>query len=131
MKNLLQKLQIDDVNPGACTGMGEWITDPSGKRVASYNPTTNDPIAEVIQTTDSLYDQVVAQAGKAFETWRMIPAPKCGLLIRDLGQVLREIQEPLGELVTLETGKVRAEGIGEVQEMIDICDFALGLSRQL
>ncbi|MBN1872590.1 MAG: aldehyde dehydrogenase family protein [Anaerolineae bacterium] len=131
MKNLLEKLHIDAVNSGACTGAGEWIADPAGKRLVSYNPATGAPIAEVIQTTDAVYDQVIGSAGRAFETWRTIPAPKRGLLIRDLGAALRELREPLGELVTLEMGKIRAEGMGEVQEIIDICDFAVGLSRQL
>jgi aldehyde dehydrogenase (NAD+) len=131
MKNLLEKLHIDDVNPGACTGAGAWLSDPAGERRASYNPTTGEPIAEVVQATDAIYDQVVDNAVQTFKTWRTMPAPKRGLLIRDLGQALRDIQEPLGELVTLEMGKIRVEGIGEVQEMIDICDFAVGLSRQL
>ncbi|MBN1260296.1 MAG: aldehyde dehydrogenase family protein [Anaerolineae bacterium] len=131
MKNLLEKLHIDAVNAGACTGAGEWLTDPAGKVLVSYNPATGEPIAEITQATDTLYDQVVERAQKTFETWRTLPAPKRGLLIRDLGNALREVQEPLGELVTLEMGKIRVEGIGEVQEMIDICDFAMGLSRQL
>jgi aldehyde dehydrogenase (NAD+) len=74
---------------------------------------------------------VVADAARAFETWRMTPAPKRGELVRDLGNALRELKEPLGDLVSLEMGKIRVEGHGEVQEMIDICDFAVGLSRQL
>ena len=77
--------------------------------------------------TARTYDTVVQQAQSAFQTWRMLPAPKRGLVVRDLGNALRESLEPLGELVTLEMGKIRNEGIGEVQEMIDICDFAVGL----
>jgi aldehyde dehydrogenase (NAD+) len=128
---LLTKLQLQPVNPGACTGPDGWMTDPAGKPLISYNPTTGEPIAQVIQATAATYDQVVEQAQTAFAQWRMTPAPKRGLVVRDLGNALRELCEPLGELVTLEMGKIRAEGIGEVQEMIDICDFALGLSRQL
>ncbi len=131
MEHLLEKLRIAAVNPGACTGAGEWVSASEGKRLVSYNPTTGAPIAEVVQATEAIYDQVMDNASRAFETWRMVPAPKRGQLIRDLGNALREMQEPLGELVTLEMGKIRAEGIGEVQEMIDICDFAVGLSRQL
>ena len=131
MKNLLKQLHIEAVNPGACTGAGEWLSDPEGKPLVSLNPTTGEPLAEVIQTTEAIYEQVMGAAVRAFETWRTVPAPRRGLLIRDLGNALREWQEPLGELVTLEMGKIRAEGIGEVQEMIDICDFAVGLSRQL
>jgi len=73
----------------------------------------------------------MAAAVQAFTTWRMVPAPKRGEVVRDLGEALRALKEPLGDLVSLEMGKIRAEGHGEVQEMIDICDFAVGLSRQL
>lgn len=135
MKSLLQKLNLRDVNPGSCTGADGWLdTSADGSDVAllpSYNPTTGDPIASVIQATPAVYDRVVATSLDSFVTWRSMPAPKRGLLIRDLADLLREYVEPLGELVTLEMGKIRAEGIGEVQEMIDICDFAVGLSRQL
>jgi aldehyde dehydrogenase (NAD+) len=131
MKSLLDALQLDEVNPGACSGPDGWVSDPAGAPLVSYNPTTGEPIATVIQATAPTYDAVVDQAAAAFASWRMTPAPKRGLLVRDLGSALREQLEPLGELVTLEMGKIRAEGIGEVQEMIDICDFALGLSRQL
>ena len=83
------------------------------------------------QAAPEVYDEVVAAAQSAFATWQMTPAPKRGLVVRDLAEALRADQEPLGEMVALEMGKIRAEGIGEVQEMIDICDFAVGLSRQL
>lgn len=131
MNALFERLNLTDVNPGACTGPDGWITDPQGERLISYSPTTGEPIGSVVQATAATYDQVVASAQEAFTTWRMIPAPQRGLVIRDLGTALRDSLEPLGEMVTLEMGKIRAEGIGEVQEMIDICDFALGLSRQL
>jgi aldehyde dehydrogenase (NAD+) len=88
-------------------------------------------IAHVQLADLASYNQTVAVAQKAFESWRMVPAPKRGDVIRDLGNILREYKEPLGELVSLEMGKIRPEGLGEVQEMIDICDFAVGLSRQL
>ena len=131
MKALLQKLQIEDVNPGACTGVDGWIRDPGGTRLTSFNPTTGEPIADVIQATATTYDSIVDVAAAAFDSWRTVPAPKRGLVVRDVGSALRDAIEPLGEMVTLEMGKIRAEGVGEVQEMIDICDFALGLSRQL
>ncbi len=131
MKALLEKLQIDAVNPGACTGPGGWIEDSAGAELVSYNPTTGDPIAKVIQATPQAYDAVAAAAKGAFAAWRDVPAPKRGQLVRDLGNAVRELKEPLGDLITLEMGKIRVEGQGEVQEMIDICDFALGLSRQL
>ncbi|MCB0104347.1 MAG: aldehyde dehydrogenase family protein, partial [Caldilineaceae bacterium] len=127
MKTILQKLNLTETNPGACTGPNGWINDPQGEKLVSYNPTTGEPLGSVVQATAATYDQVVTAAQQAFTTWRMVPAPKRGLVVRDLGTALRESVEPLGEMVTLEMGKIRAEGIGEVQEMIDICDFALGL----
>jgi aldehyde dehydrogenase (NAD+) len=129
--SLLAQLQIQDVNPGACSGPDGWISDPDGKLVVSYNPSSGEPIAKVAMCTPASYDRVVQDAVSAFESWRMVPAPKRGEVIRDLGNALREFKEPLGDLVSLEMGKIRAEGHGEVQEMIDICDFAVGLSRQL
>ncbi len=130
-KALLDKLHIQDVNPGACTGPDAWLDDPQGEELISYNPTTNEPIAKVIQATPATYDKVVEAAQQAFLDWRFVPAPKRGLIVRDLASALREYKEPLGDLVTLEVGKIRPEGHGEVQEMIDIADFAVGLSRQL
>ncbi len=131
MNSLLKKLNIKEVNPGASFGADHWIDDKNGAELVSYNPSTGEPIASVIQATPAAYDQVVTASQKAFTTWRDVPAPKRGQLIRDLGEATRALKEPLGELVTLEMGKIRAEGLGEVQEMIDICEFALGLSRQL
>jgi aldehyde dehydrogenase (NAD+) len=128
---LLSRLQLAEVNPGASTGPDAWIADPNGREVVSFNPTTGEPIARVVQATEAAYEQVLTAAAGAFQTWREIPAPKRGELVRDLGYALRELKEPLGDLVSLEMGKIRAEGHGEVQEMIDICDFATGLSRQL
>lgn len=131
MKALLDKLSIKEVNPGACTGPDGWIEDPEGKELISYNPTTGEPIAKIMQATGETYNKVAANAQHVFESWQKVPAPKRGLLVRDLGDALREYKEPLGDLVTLEMGKIKVEGHGEVQEMIDICDFAVGLSRQL
>lgn len=131
MKALLTRLGIQETNPGACTGPDGWIADPKGKQLVSYNPTTNAAIASIVQATPATYETVVAAAHQAFLTWRSVPAPKRGEVVRDVGNALREMKEPLGELVTLEMGKIRAEGLGEVQEMIDIADFAVGLSRQL
>ncbi len=131
MKALLERLGLQAVNPGACTGPDGWIEDPSGKELTSYNPTTGEPIAKVVQATGPSYEQVLRKAARSFEIWRTVPGPKRGLLVRDLGAALREAKEPLGELITVEMGKIRAEGLGEVQEMIDICEYAVGLSRQL
>jgi aldehyde dehydrogenase (NAD+) len=127
---LLERLEIKPVNAGVCAGANNW-TDTGAPPLTSYNPTTAQPIAQVIPATADAYDGVVSAAEAAFAAWRETPAPRRGLVVRDLGAAVREALEPLGELISLEMGKIRAEGIGEVQEMIDICDFALGLSRQL
>jgi len=129
--HVLKKLDLDAVNQGACSGDGRWYSGSDGKAIPSINPATGEPIAEVNPADAAVYETVINDARTAFEDWRKVPAPKRGELIRDLGNILREYREPLGELVSLEMGKIRAEGIGEVQEMIDICDFAVGLSRQL
>lgn len=131
MKALLKKLGIEEINAGACIGPDGWIKDPKGKQLVSYNPTTGEEIATVIQATPEVYKKVSTKAADVFQTWREVPAPKRGLVVRDLGNALRDYKDPLGDLVSLEMGKIRAEGRGEVQEMIDICDFAVGLSRQL
>lgn len=131
MKEILEKLQIKEVNRGACAGPDDWYEDPEAEEVVSHNPATGEPIAKVLQATEKTYDQVLRTTVESFKSWRMMPAPKRGLVVMDLGQALREMKEPLGDLVTLEMGKIKAEGHGEVQEMIDICDFAVGLSRQL
>ena len=126
--SVLKALRVRRVNPGACTGT--WI-DTRGPRLASVNPTTGEPMAEVMQATAEDYERVAAAAQQAFVTWRMMPAPKRGEIVRQLGDELRKHKENLGRLVSLEAGKILSEGLGEVQEMIDICDFAVGLSRQL
>ncbi len=131
MKNLLKELNINDVNYGGCSGIDGWIKDEQGTELVSYNPTTSEPIAKIIQMSEKGYSTILDKAHESFKTWRMLPAPKRGEVIRDLGQALRDYKEPLGELVALEMGKIKIEGLGEVQEMIDICDFAVGLSRQL
>src|SRR5688500_15181753 len=114
MQSLLAKLNLSDLNPGACVGPDGWISDPSATPLVSYNSTTGDAIAAVMQATPASYEQVVCAAQNAFATWRTLPAPKRGLVVRDLGSALRDDLEPLGEMVTLEMGKIRAEGVGEV-----------------
>jgi aldehyde dehydrogenase (NAD+) len=131
MKSVLDKLGIQPVNAGACTGPDGWLKDPKGKELVSYNPTTGEAIASVVQATPEIYEKVAAAAQKAFLSWRNVPAPKRGQVVRDLADALRDLKEPLGDLVTIEMGKIRPEGQGEVQEMIDICDFAVGQSRML
>ncbi len=129
MNDILTSLGIEAVNAGACSGDGAW--SGAGEQLASLNPTTNSPIATVAQATPQDYERVLAAACDAFQSWRTLPAPHRGEIIRELGNELRQHKDALGELVTLENGKIRSEGLGEVQEMIDICDFAVGLSRQL
>jgi len=121
-------LGLEDGNPGAYAG--GWL-EPSGGDLTVENPATAAPIATVAQASAADYEQVVAAAEEAFLRWRMLPAPKRGEYVRLIGNGLREKKEALGALVSLEMGKIRAEGEGEVQEMIDIADFAVGLSRQL
>ena len=128
---LLEKLNIQETNFGACSGPDGWIEDRGGRELVSYNPTNGQALARIIQATPAAYQTLMTRANRAFETWRLLPAPRRGQVIRDLGYALREMKEPLGELVSLEMGKIRVEGLGEVQEMIDICEFATGLARQL
>src|SRR5205823_2702512 len=104
---------------------------PGGNELVSLNPSTGEPIARIQQANRADYDRVVAEAHAAFLTWRDVPAPKRGEVVRQIGDALRAKKTALGALVSLEMGKIRAEGEGEVQEMIDICDFSVGLSRQL
>lgn len=125
----LKKLGIQAVNPGVSTGT-QWI-DSTGDVIESYSPVDGMPIAKVKTATKKEYDSVMATAAEAFKIWRLVPAPKRGEIVRQLGEELRKYKEPLGKLVSYETGKSSQEGLGEVQEMIDICDFAVGLSRQL
>jgi aldehyde dehydrogenase (NAD+) len=126
---ILEKLHIEPVNSGAC--YGDWLAEPSGPELTSFNPATNEPLAKVKTAGPADYECVVARAAEAFLDWRMVPAPKRGEIVREIGNELRAEKETLGALVSLEMGKILAEGMGEVQEMIDIADFAVGLSRQL
>jgi aldehyde dehydrogenase (NAD+) len=125
----LQQLQIQKENEGSSTG-AQWIKS-KGEMIASFSPVDNTMIGAVIATDKAAYDQVIATAQNAFMQWRNWPAPKRGEVVRQLGEALRKDKEALGQLVSYEMGKSLQEGLGEVQEMIDICDFAVGLSRQL
>ncbi len=127
----LQTLGIRPLNPAFATGQ-QWAS-LSDKRTqkAVYSPVDGSLIASVEMATEADYEQVVAQAQQAFVYWRKVPAPKRGEIVRQIGDKLRQHKQALGALVTYEMGKILQEGLGEVQEMIDICDFAVGLSRQL
>ena len=127
-EEILARLGIEADNPGAFDG--SWI-DTKGERLESVNPATGEPIAAVRQATAEDYDRVLKTSAEAFEEFRTWPAPKRGEVVRLLGQALRDHKDDLGALVTLEMGKVLSEGLGEVQEMIDMCDLAVGMSRQL
>ncbi|NTW26443.1 MAG: aldehyde dehydrogenase family protein, partial [Lentimicrobium sp.] len=129
IKDFLEKLKIEPTNNGATTGT-IWF-ETKGEPIHSYSPADGRLIASVNQATWNDYEAVMEKATAAFKTWRMVPAPKRGEIVRQIGNRLREFKEPLGSLVSYEMGKVYQEGLGEVQEMIDIADFAVGLSRQL
>jgi len=124
----LSALGIAATSHGASTGT--WI-DTRGPELVSTNPSTGEPLGRILQATTEDYEAVVRAASAAFTTWRMVPAPARGEVVRQLGEELRANKEALGRLVSLEAGKILSEGLGEVQEMIDVCDFAVGLSRQL
>ncbi|MEZ4920098.1 MAG: aldehyde dehydrogenase family protein [Saprospiraceae bacterium] len=128
-KEFLRKLGLKSKNDGTWTGR-EAIKG-SARSIKSYSPVDGALIGSVSITTRDQYDQVIAKAQEAFTHWRSVPAPKRGEIIRQYGDVLRQYKDPLGRLVSYEMGKSLQEGWGEVQEMIDICDFAVGLSRQL
>ncbi|MBN2447686.1 MAG: aldehyde dehydrogenase family protein [Phycisphaerae bacterium] len=127
MHDFLSRLGIQEENLGGFGG--EWIG--SGPKLEVTTPIDGSKIGTVVQVTEEEYSRIVDRAHQAFLNWRTVPAPKRGDLIRQLGNKLRELKQELGQLVTLEMGKILPEGEGEVQEMIDICDFAVGLSRQL
>ncbi|MCG3130485.1 MAG: NAD/NADP-dependent betaine aldehyde dehydrogenase [Phycisphaerae bacterium] len=126
-RDILAKLGIEGVNPGGFAG--EWCG--GGETLDSFSPIDGTLLGRVRQVTPAEYDRIAARAQEAFLTWRTVPAPVRGETVRRLGNALRDAKADLGRLVTLEMGKITAEGEGEVQEMIDICDFACGLSRQL
>lgn len=128
--DLLQRLNIKSVNPGAFSGHG-WHSVNHAHTLESFNPSTGNKIAEIATCTMDDYEQVMQRAEQAAQAWRKVPAPKRGEIIRQIGQVLRENKDSLGSLVSLEMGKSKQEGDGEVQEMIDIADFAVGQSRML
>ena len=128
-KALLSRLGIEPTNSG---GKGvAWIAQPSGDEIVSMNPANGEVLARVQGVGDKDYDLIVNEAAETFKRWRAVPAPKRGEIVRQIGDALRAQKDDLGALVTLEMGKIFAEGKGEVQEMIDIADFATGLSRQL
>ncbi len=129
ISNVLETLGIEAENRGASTG-GYWF-NTRGTKIDSFSPVDGKLIASVSAATEAEYEAIVLKATEAFKVWRTMPAPKRGEIVRQFGDKLREKKQALGELVSYEMGKSLQEGLGEVQEMIDICDFAVGLSRQL
>lgn len=128
IREALSQLGIKDLNDGTSTGSNSFA---NGKTIESYSPVDGTLIASVKASTKEDYQAAMAKAEEAFKAWRLVPAPKRGEIVRQMGEELRKFKEPLGQLVSYEMGKSLQEGLGEVQEMIDICDFAVGLSRQL
>ena len=124
----LKELGVEALNQGTSRG-SEWFSGTD--HIVSVSPVDNSEIGKVSVTTREDYDKVLETATEAFKYWRTVPAPKRGDIVRQFGDELRRLKEPLGKLVSFEMGKSFQEGLGEVQEMIDICEFAVGLSRQL
>lgn len=129
MHSFLNNLGIKKENLGGCYGIDNWVG--SGETIISINPATGEPIAKIRLIDEKEYNNIVKSACSTFKKWRELPAPKRGEIVRQIGNALRKKKEDLSKLVSLETGKIYAEGKGEVQEAIDISDFACGLSRQL
>ena len=129
IQGILDRLGLAAVNSGAWAGTE--IDTSAGERVVSTNPANGEPIAAVSLANVAQYEQVVVAAQEAFDGWRMLPAPKRGEIVREIGDALREHKDDLGALVSIEVGKVLSEGLGEVQESIDMADLCVGMSRQL
>src|SRR6476661_9817167 len=127
MQAVLNRLGIGAENPGVFNG--NW--SGSGPVIEKFSPIDGKLLGRVRTATDAEYEQTITRAQEAFEKWRVTPGPVRGETVRQIGNALRELKSELGQLVTLESGKIIAEGEGEVQEMIDICDFAVGQSRML
>lgn len=129
--DILQSLGLSDINPGTWSGSRGWSKQTSGPLIDSINPASGQRLAQVRGATSEDYQHVMSTAVLAAKQWRQVPAPKRGEVIRLMGEELRAYKQALGSLVSLENGKIKAEGDGEVQEMIDIADFAVGQSRML
>ncbi|MCB4807162.1 aldehyde dehydrogenase family protein [Tamlana sp. 62-3] len=133
IEDALNKLGIKAVNEGSSTGVHHFSigNDTDINLIESYSPVNGKLIGKVKSSTKADYNKIITSATSAFKVWRDVPSPQRGEIVRQFGNKLRELKEPLGKLVSYEMGKSLQEGYGEVQEMIDICDFAVGLSRQL
>lgn len=129
--DVLADLGLQDNNFGGCAGPGQWTETETAGTLMSINPATGESIAQVHLCSSEDYEIIVQESVRAFQPWRAVPAPKRGEVVRRIGQALREKKDALGSLVSMEVGKIKAEGDGEVQEMIDMADFAVGQSRML
>jgi aldehyde dehydrogenase (NAD+) len=130
-QQILDQLGLKSLNPGACFGPGQWSAASEERIVESINPTTGQLIARVSGASEADYEKVIRTAQEAAEAWKMVPAPVRGEAVRLVTAALRDYKDPLGSLVSMEMGKIKPEGDGEVQEMIDIGDFAVGQSRMM
>ncbi|HVC37886.1 MAG TPA: aldehyde dehydrogenase family protein, partial [Gammaproteobacteria bacterium] len=131
INEILQSLGLEKTNAGVWTATGGWRQSRGGELLESINPASGKAIARVICATEADYEHIIEDAQTAFRIWREVPAPKRGEAVRLIAEALRKHKDDLGNLVSLEMGKIKAEGDGEVQEMIDIADFAVGQSRML
>ena len=129
--DVFHELGLKAVNAGACSGPGGWVATTSEGLLDSVNPATGQILAQVNRSSGRDYDALVQESQRAFQEWRQVPAPKRGEAVRLIGEALRAKKQALGSLVSMEVGKIKAEGDGEVQEMIDMADFAVGQSRML
>ncbi|MDT8408818.1 MAG: aldehyde dehydrogenase family protein [Wenzhouxiangellaceae bacterium] len=130
-RDILDSLGLKADNPGACFGPGHWSTTTSAGRIESINPSSGEVIARVYAASSEDYERLLDQAVETAHAWRQVPAPQRGEAVRLVTEALRKYKDPLGSLVSMEMGKIKPEGDGEVQEMIDIGDFAVGQSRML
>ena len=131
MNKIIKELGIKEINIGACIGGDRWLDNSSSEYIESFNPTNSELLGKIKLCSSENYEDVMLASNEAGKEWRKVPAPIRGQLILEMANKLREKKDLLGSLVSLEMGKIKTEGDGEVQEMIDIADFAVGLSRQL
>ena len=130
-EKILDDLGIGATNPGACAGPGDWSSIENRELLSVISPIDGLEVSKIALASEKDCDHVIKVAKENFENWRLVPAPKRGEVVREIADEFRKLKEPLSRLVTLEMGKIIQEGMGEVQEAIDIADFAVGLSRQL
>jgi aldehyde dehydrogenase (NAD+) len=129
--DFLKELGLKDVNYGTCTDHNQWSTDESAGLIESHNPATGELLGKVVSASEEDYENVIGKAQEVFKEWRKVPGPQRGEAVRLVGEALRKHKDALGSLVAAEMGKIKSEGDGEVQEMIDMADFAVGQARMM